>query len=103
MRRHFHFVTYSLIFIFCLIRAEPTPGVNAVAAGQAGTSDAKVVSQQQPFLQAAAPVSAESLLQKIEETFRGTSGACLYLWCYIVCPYSLLFFMLERSSSPRPL
>ena len=86
MRRRFHFVTYSLIFIFCLIRAEPTPEVNAVAAGQAGTSDAEDISQQQPFLQAAAPVSAESLLQKIEEAFRGTSGACVTTWCYVLCP-----------------
>ena len=92
MRGQSYVITLFLVFAMCL---------TAVAAGQPGTSDVKVVSQQQPSLQAAAPVSAESLMQKIEEAFRGTSGACVFPVLHCV-PYSLLFFMLECSSSPRP-
>lgn len=84
MRGQSYVITLFLVLAMCLTSAEVE--VTAVAAGQAGTSDAKAVSKQKPSLQAAAPVSAESLLQKVEEAFRGTSDVCVSPRCYIVRP-----------------
>jgi len=87
MRGHSYATTLLVVFAMCLTSAEPEViAKTAVTAGQANTSGTKAVSQQQPSLQAAAPVSAESLRQKIEEAFRGTSGVFVSPWCYIVCP-----------------
>ena len=84
MRGQCYLITLFLAFAMCLTSAEEE--VSAVAAGQAGTSGAKAVSPLKPSLQAAAPISAESLLEKIEEAFRGTSVVCVSPWCYILCP-----------------
>jgi hypothetical protein len=84
MRGQCYLITLFLVFAMCLTSAEQQ--VTAVAAGQAGTSGAKAFSQLKPSLQAAAPISAESLLEKIEEAFRGRSAVCVSPWSYILCP-----------------
>jgi len=82
MRGPSYAITLLLVFGMCLTSAEPeVTAVTAVGAGQIDTNDAKAVSQLKPSLQAAAPISAESLLQKIEEAFRGTSAVCVSPWC----------------------
>jgi len=86
MRGQSYLITFFLVFAMCLTSAEPEViAVTAVTPGQADTSGANAVSQQTSF-QAAAPISAESLLQKMEEAFRGTSGVFVSPWCYIVSP-----------------
>lgn len=80
MRAQYYAIAFILVFAICLTSAKAD--VTALAAGQPGTSDAKAVSQQKP----SAPISAESLLQKIDEAFRGTSAVCFSPWCYMVCP-----------------
>lgn len=86
---HSYVITLLLVLAKCLASAEPQ--VTAAAAGQVGTSAANAVSQQKPSLQAAATISAESLLQKIEEAFRGTSSVCFPLVLYSV-PLVIYFF-----------
>lgn len=84
MRGQSYLITLILVLAMCLTSAEPE--VVSVASGQAGTSDAKAVYQLEPSLQAAAPISTESLLQKIEKAFRGTSVVCVPPCCNVLSP-----------------